>query len=40
MRKYIVYKDPFPNNITVLKTKGKVIWDKGIAYEITKPKQR
>ena len=38
MKKYIVYKDPFPNVKVALKTKGKVIWDKGIAYGINKPK--
>lgn len=39
MSKYIVYK-PKDNPTTILKTKGKVIWDKGIIYGIKKPKQR
>lgn len=39
MSKYVVYK-PTDKLTTKLKTKGKVIWDKGIVYEITKPKQR
>ena len=38
MSKYVVYKtiDKLPLK---LKTKGKVVWDKGIVYGI-KPKQR
>ena len=39
MSKYVVYKsiDKLPIK---LKTKGKVIWDKGIVYGIKKQKQR
>ena len=39
MRKSVVYKSI--NKLPIkLKTKGKMIWDKGIIYGINKPKQR
>lgn len=39
MSKYIVYK-PKDNPTTILKIKGYTLWDKGIVYGVTKPKQK
>jgi hypothetical protein len=40
MNKYIIYKNTDDTIPTLLKTKGVVIWDKGIVYGVVKPKQR
>ena len=39
MSKYIIYKNTGDIIPIKLKTKGVVIWDKGIVYGVVKPKQ-
>jgi hypothetical protein len=40
MNKYIIYKNTDDITPVLLKTKGVVIWDKGIVYGVVKPKQK